>query len=32
VCAFLTKGFRQAEVEYFLPADLKKARAWLDAD
>jgi hypothetical protein len=32
VCAFLAKGFRQAEVEYFLPADLKKARAWLEAD
>ena len=29
--AFLAKGFRQAEVEYFLPADLAKARAWLNA-
>ena len=32
VYAFLAKGFRQAEVEYFLPADLPKARAWLEAD
>jgi SpoIIAA-like len=31
VYAFLAKGFRQAEVEYFLAADLKKARVWLDA-
>ncbi len=31
VCAFLAKGFRQAAVEYFLPADLAKARAWLEA-
>jgi hypothetical protein len=31
VCAFLAKGFRQAAVEYFLPADLAKARAWLSA-
>jgi hypothetical protein len=31
-CAFLAKGFRQAAVEYFLPADLAKARAWLEAD
>ena len=30
--AFLAKGFRQAVVEYFLPAELIKARAWLDAD
>lgn len=30
--AFLAKGFRQAEIEYFLPADLAKARAWLEAD
>ena len=29
VFAFLAKGFRQAEVEYFLPGDLAKARAWL---
>jgi len=27
--AFLVKGLRQAAVEYFLPADLAKARAWL---
>jgi stage II sporulation SpoAA-like protein len=32
IYAFLAKGFRQAEVEYFLPADLAKARAWLEAD
>lgn len=31
VCAFLARGFRQANVEYFLPADLAKARAWLGA-
>ena len=31
VYAFLAKGFREAEVEYFLPADLAKARAWLGA-
>jgi len=31
VYAFLAKGFRQAAVEYFLPADLAKARAWLAA-
>ena len=30
--AFLAKGFRQAAVEYFLPADLAKARAWLEGD
>jgi len=30
VYAFLAKGFRQAAVEYFLPADLAKARAWLN--
>jgi stage II sporulation SpoAA-like protein len=29
VYAFLAKGFRQAQVEYFLAADLAKARAWL---
>lgn len=29
ICAFLAKGFRQAQVEYFLPADLAKARVWL---
>lgn len=28
--AFLAKGFRQAEVEYFLPGDAAKARAWLE--
>jgi hypothetical protein len=32
IYAFLAKGFRQAEVDYFLPADLAKARAWLEAD
>ncbi len=32
VYAFLAKGFRQAAVEYFLPADLAKARAWLEAN
>jgi hypothetical protein len=32
VCAFLAKGFRQAAVEFFLPADIAKARAWLQAD
>ena len=31
VYAFLAKGFRQAQVEYFLPGDLTKARAWLGA-
>ena len=31
ICAFLAKGFRQAAVEYFLPADLARARAWLEA-
>jgi len=31
IYAFLAKGFRQAAVEYFLPADLAKARAWLEA-
>jgi len=31
VYAFLAKGFRQAQIEYFLPADLAKARAWLSA-
>lgn len=29
IFAFLAKGLRQAAVEYFLPADLAKARAWL---
>jgi SpoIIAA-like len=32
IYAFLAKGFRQAVVEYFLPAELAKARAWLEAD
>ncbi len=32
VYAFLAKGFRQAAVEYFLLADLAKARAWLEAN
>ena len=31
IYAFLAKGFRQAAVEYFLPTDLAKARAWLSA-
>ena len=30
ICAFLAKGFRQAQVEYFLPGDLAKAQAWLE--
>jgi hypothetical protein len=29
IYAFLAKGFRDAEIEYFLPADLSKARSWL---
>ena len=32
VYAFLAKGFRNAAVEYFLPADLAKARTWLESD
>ena len=32
VYAFLAKGFRQAAVEYFLPAELVNARAWLGTD
>jgi hypothetical protein len=32
VCAFLAKGFRTAAVEYFVPTDLAKAQAWLEAD
>jgi hypothetical protein len=32
VCAFLAKGYRQAAVEYFVPADLAKARAWVGAN
>jgi len=31
IYAFLAKGFRQAEIEFFLPADLAKARAWVEA-
>jgi len=31
VCAFLAKGFRQAQIEYFLPGDAATARAWLSA-
>jgi stage II sporulation SpoAA-like protein len=31
VYAFLAKGFRQAAVEYFFPADLARARAWVEA-
>lgn len=31
ICAFLAKGFRAAAVEYFLPTDLSKARAWLES-
>ena len=30
--AFLAKGFRQAQIEYFLPGDLEKARGWLEAN
>jgi hypothetical protein len=30
IYAFLAKGFRNAAVEYFIPADLAKARAWLE--
>jgi hypothetical protein len=29
IYAFLAKGFRQATVEYFLPAELTKAHQWL---
>ena len=32
VCAFLAKGFRSAAVEYFVPKDVSKARAWLEAE
>jgi hypothetical protein len=32
ICAFLAKGFRGAAVEYFVPTDLAKARAWLETD
>lgn len=30
--AFLAKGFRETQIEFFLPADLTKARAWLETD
>ena len=32
IYAFLAKGFREAEIEFFLPADITKARAWVEAD
>jgi SpoIIAA-like len=32
IYAFLAKGFREAKIEYFLPADLTKAHAWVEAD
>jgi hypothetical protein len=32
IYAFLAKGFREAEVEFFVPGDLEKARAWLSAN
>jgi hypothetical protein len=32
IYAFLAKGFRGAEIEFFPPADLTKARSWLEAD
>jgi hypothetical protein len=32
VYAFLAKGFRSAEIEYFLPGDLAKAQSWLSVD
>jgi hypothetical protein len=32
IYAFLAKGFRAAEVEFFLPGDLEKARVWLSAN
>ena len=32
IYAFLAKGFRQAEVEFFLPGDLEKARLWVGAN
>src|SRR5688500_14916361 len=31
IYAFLAKGFRSAAIEYFLPDELAKARAWLSA-
>jgi SpoIIAA-like len=30
IYAFLAKGFRNAQVEYFLPSELAKARSWLE--
>lgn len=32
IYAFLAKGFRTAAIEYFVPADLAKARAWVEAN
>ena len=32
IYAFMAKGFREAAVEFFIPADLAGARAWLEAD
>lgn len=32
IYGFLAKGFREAAVEYFLPADLAKARVWLNTN
>ena len=29
IYAFLAKGFRQAEIEYFLPGEISRARSWL---
>jgi hypothetical protein len=30
IYAFLAKGFRQAQIEYFLPGEISKARTWLN--
>jgi hypothetical protein len=30
IYAFLAKGLRNAQVEYFLPSELAKARSWLE--
>ena len=30
IYAVLAKGFRNAQVEYFLPSELAKARSWLE--
>jgi hypothetical protein len=30
IYAFLAKGFRQAQIEYFLPGEIAKARTWLN--